>query len=827
MLFAWTLGCLCFHMAYGQVTLTGRVTDENQAAVAGAIVSVAPTRAGTEIQAARGLSGPTGEFRLQLTRTGQYSVSVEREGYFRIEKRPVEVQADQDELSLMLVRVKELVETVDVKASLPGIDFDRTSTTTTLTGTEIIDVPYATTNNLKNALALNPGTVQDQKGGLHVNGGDETQTLYTLQGFNITNPLTGKFDTRLSVEGVQSATVSSGAYSAEFGKGTSGTLAIQTKTGDDKFRYAATNFFPGIETSKGLYIGGWTPRGSISGPIVKGRAWFFNSMEAQYDKYVMKELPRGKDQAESWRIGDMLSTQVNLTPSNILTSSFLLNLWTAPQSGLGLLDPPSTTVDRRSRQWFFNIKDQIYLGGGALFEFGYANNRTFGREIPQGHALYVLTPEGKQGNYYVDGRYKASRDQWIANMFLPSFSLWGRHQFKTGVDLDLLNYWQDVRRTGYEQYRVDNTLSRIVTFGGQGLLGRENFEVSTYFTDSWRVRENVQVDLGVRQDWDEIRRRIDVSPRVGVAWRPAELKNTKISGGFAIVHDATSLRLFTRPMDQYASSLYFAPDGSVGRGPALTMFQIDNERLASPRSQNWNASVEQRLPRDLYVRFSYLRRRGERGFAYLNEIVNGAAPPAEPIYVGSEFDALYGLTNGRRDSYTAYDVTMRKAFKGEYMLMGNYTRSRALSTIAADVNIDDPITYSASASLRPLPWDAPNRAMAWGILPFPGNPGKKWAVAFLFEWRDGFPFSAYDDDGKTRGDVNSYRLPDYLNLNLHVERKLRFRNQLWALRGGFNNITNHQNPVGVNANMSSPNFLMYYGGRGRSMNFRIRWLGKV
>jgi len=81
--------------------------------------------------------------------------------------------------------------------------------------------------------------------------------------------------------------------------------------------------------------------------------------------------------------------------------------------------------------------------------------------------------------------------------------------------------------------------------------------------------------------------------------------------------------------------------------------------------------------------------------------------------------------------------------------------------------------------------------MTWGYLPL---PRKNWAVAYLLEWRDGFPFSVHDDDGRSVGAANSRRMPDYVNLNLHVERRFVFRNQHWAFRGGFNNITNRRNP---------------------------------
>src|SRR5262245_45182870 len=186
----------------------------------------------------------------------------------------------------------------------------------------MVDIPYPT--NLKNAMALSPGIVRDAAGGIRINGRQENQVLYTLQGFNITNPLTGRFDTRLSVEAVQS--LSAGVYSAEYKQGSSGTLAIQTHQGDNRFRYSAINFVPGIEMRKDLYIGGWTPRATISGPIRKRRAWFSDSIDVQYDQYVVEELPKGQDRVHSWRIGNMLSTQVNLTPSDIISAGFLINL---------------------------------------------------------------------------------------------------------------------------------------------------------------------------------------------------------------------------------------------------------------------------------------------------------------------------------------------------------------------------------------------------------------------------------------------------------------------------------------------------------------------
>ena len=223
-------------------------------------------------------------------------------------------------------------------------------------------------------------------------------------------------------------------FLAEYGKGSAAAVAVKTIMGADKMRYSATNFVPGIENHKGLQIGNWTPRLGVSGPIKRGRAWFSDSIDAQYDRNVVEELPKGHDSSVSWRWNNLLRGQVNLTPSNILFSGILVNWWQARRTGLSIMDPLETTVDRRSRQWFFHLKDQIYLGGrGALAEVGYAANRTFGRELPQAGGMLVMTTEGKRGNHYIDAARKSSRDQWLANVFLPPMG-GGLHRVKTGVD---------------------------------------------------------------------------------------------------------------------------------------------------------------------------------------------------------------------------------------------------------------------------------------------------------------------------------------------------------------------------------------------------------
>ncbi len=809
-------------VAQADVILTGKVVSGTNAPVSGVRVSLRLPKS-DELAGGRANSDPTGEYIVNAPRPGLYVVDVEREGFFRLANQEIRLVPGVNRVDFVLERQREVFESVDVVATPPLVDLETTVPQDTFTGEHLLSIPYPSTNNLRNALRVVPGVVQDAKGGLHIMGGKEDQVLYTLDGFNISDPLTGRFDTRFSVEAVQSVEITSSRYSAEFGKASAGTLAIHSRSGDDHFRYSATNFIPGMEHRKGWVIGNWTPRLSFSGPLVRSRAWFFNSLDTLYSKNVVKELPKGGDRTTSWRFSNLLSTQANLSPSNILYAGFLVSGWTAPRSGLSVMDPVETTVDRRSRQWFFHVKDQWYMPGRALLEVGYARNRTFGREIPQGEGIYVITPEGKRGHYFVDAARKAARDQALVNFFWPSITAGGSHQLKAGLDLNRVQYWQNARRTGFENYRDNLTRIRRTVFSGSGELSRRNVEAGAYLQDSWKVMPGLLVELGLRLDWDSILSRWSTSPRTGFAWAPKGLANTKISGGVAQLYDATHLSIFTRPRDQYSLTTYFEPNGAITRGPAVSAFTIQDRRLARPAYRNYNLGWEQVWPGGFYTRFDYSRRRGIRGFTYADMLRGQPPPPTlREWFEASVFDALYNLGNNRRDIYDGFEITVRKPFRRQYEWMGSYTRSRTFSNAVVDINVEDPIIVTDNVGR--MPWDVPHRLVSWAYLP---TFSKEWAVAYLMEWRTGFPFSIVSENNQILGAVNSQRFPNYFELNVHLERRFVFRKYRWALRGGFNNITNHRNPTVVNNNTHSVNFMRLYGGYGRSMNFRIRWLGRL
>jgi hypothetical protein len=807
---------------HAQVRLTGRVTSENNVPVPGARIIAESASPSTSVEAT---SDPTGVFMMVLPAAGSYSLKVDREGFY-IHSEPAisvpEVPGETTaEIRIVLQTIHEIRSTVDV-AEVPGVvDMDRTAPQTTLSSRTLFDIPFPNQNSLRSGLRLIPEVVQAPSGGLHLFGGAESQAQYTVEGFEVNDPLTGNFDARLTPEAVQSVDVTAQS-GAESGRGEAGTMAIHARIGGDEFKFSATSIFPGIDTARGVRVGSWTPRGDFSGPWWKGRAWFFDTAELQYNDTVITQLPAGQDRASSYRINNLLHNQVNLSPRNILFVGLLFNYAVSPHSGLTPLDPLETTLRRRASQWFGYIKDQHFFSRGSFIEAGFASSRTFEREIPQGDSPYLITPDGQLGNNYLNAKRVGDRQQALTNFYLPTFRFLGIHQFKAGGDAVRLDYAQNIQRNAIDYIGLDGTVVRQLTFAGSGILSRSNYENSMYLQDAWKIQKNLLVELGLRTDRDMILGHWNVSPRAGFAWSPQGSEKTRISGGVATIFNPTDLRLFTRPLDQYILSTYFNPDGSIASGPLASVYTAGTD-VQTPRATTWNLGVQQQFSKSMQGRIQLLRRRSTDGFSYVNALAADGTPPSGLNFSGpvSELGAVYELTNQRQDTYDAVELSIRQPLRGRYEWMVSYTRSRALSNAVLENSVDQPSIVADNTG--PLPWDAPNRWMSWGYLP---TWWQKWAIAYLLDWHSGFPFSLQDQYGQLVGGVDDRRVHQYFELNLFVERELVVRTYRLAIRAGFNNITGHFNPTVVENVVGGSTFLEESGGQNRTLIFEARLLGR-
>ena len=808
------------------VGLTGHVKDESEAPVAGARITViraqnpvTPPIVGGPWQAE---TDAAGAFAIELPAPGDYLVGVEHEGFYELKNRPVDVETTQ-ELTLIISAVREVFQSVNVNEQPSPVDIEQTSNQERLSGTEVNDILYANSHSLRNSVKLMPGVVEDASGGFHFNGSSENQVQYLLNGFNITNPVSGQFATTLAVEGIRSLDYSSGRYSPEYGKGSAGVLAINTDNGTDTFRYTTTDFIPGIDVKQGVRLGSWYPRAGISGPIVKGHAWFSDTFDFQFTNSLITGLPSGQNTRSGWSGNNLLHSQVTINPRNILFTDFLVNVDDENRLGLGPLDPVSTTQTVNTREYFGSVKDEIYVGNRSLIEFGYAHNDFSTSQTPQGQNLYVFGPQGRSGNYFITSKQGTSRDQWLAHGYAPQFHFWGTHQIQAGMDADALNYNGNFHRTGYELLGLSGQLLSLTTFTGSGLFRVHDTEQSTWILDTWRLAKRFQIDAGVRQDWDQRVRSTGWSPRVAFSWAPFASGHTRVAGGYAITYDAVPLAPFGQALDQLAFTTPYSNGGLAGP-PVMTSFELGPGPLALPRATNWSLSVDHQVSQRLYFTAKYLRRRVTSGFDFLNVLAPEAPPSLLPLPNGA-VPGVYQLANLRLDDFDSVQFAVHQRFSGQYEWMVSYTWSRAQSNALLDANVTTPLQILPA--FIPMPWDSPHRVVSWAYLPAPFKWAKNWSFVVLADARSGFPFSVQDQAGVVSGPVDSHRYPFNFDLNLAIEKMITLRGYRFALRGGVDNLADARNPTAVNNYIGSPQYLQFLGDEGRHFVARIRFFGRA
>lgn len=807
------------------------VTDENGVAVPSArIVLTSPT--GTSLRCETDFAG---RCRIEVTAGGKFSLRAEKVDYYATEEPSVEVDPG-GALDVTLHREQEVREIVNVTESVPAIDPTQISAQQSISGLDVINIPYPGTHDYRNVLNFIPGVVQDNFGQPHVAGAQTYETETLLDGFNITQPANGELIARISTDAFRSIEVESAREPAEYGKGPGGVLALNTGIGDDHYRFWATDFLPSFQDKNGWKFDQFLPRFTFSGPIVKGKAWFYDALDGEYENTVYTDLPAAADYDHLFRIGNLTKLQTNITSRNILSASLLLNHLHDDYPYLSPEYPQASNPSDTETAYITSIKDQFYSPGGELLETGFGFDQYELELTPYGNSPFWYQDADSNGSYYLSESTRARRWQGLANLFLPPKQWHGRHDFKFGADADRLSYEDDFGRQPISFLISPYTLTsanecliapldanypctRYSTFGPAPFHETFNTELSAYAEDRWAISNRLLIEPGIRVDWDQIVRTPVVAPRLAGTYVLNNAASTKISAGVGIIYESTPLFLIARPFEGTRSDTFYSvapPPCSLNcvtsTGPVTTQFAVDPYKLQAPRFLSWSLGLEQKLPKAVYLKAEYLQKRGQHGFVY--DTASGA-PTGEFL-----------LENTRQDHYRAVQISLRHNFHETYMIMGSYTRSRSLSNQVFDFNVDSPILSSQEAG--PYPWDVPNRFLFWGYLPFFKLPLlHQTEIAFSGEARDGFAFSEFNDQQQIIGPANAYRFPYYYSLNVQLEKRFHLFKNYWAVRGGFDNLTGRCNPYAVNGTIDATHPVPTFGAcAGRAFTSRIRLIGR-
>jgi hypothetical protein len=465
------------------------------------------------------------------------------------------------------------------------------------------------------------------------------------------------------------------------------------------------------------------------------------------------------------------------------------------------------------------VKDQFLIGGGVL-ELGFANTSAYMRSAPQGDLAYVITPFGASGNFFRDDKAWSGRQEWLINGFIRPLQWHGSHQIEVGSDVERSDLNQTVFRHDLTVVRADNSVVRSIQFLGSPQQFRTNVEAYGYALDRWSPVPTLTVEAGFRTQWDEYTGGAPPAPRIAASWSPKRLGGVKLSAGWGIFYNAVTLGMLALNEEQTSVTTYYAPDGTQIGVPLESMFVLRPHDLRLPRFAISSVTAESKLPWGMNGRVNLIAREGSRGFSFEQSILN----PSTNVYT---------LDNVERERYRAAEFEVRRTFLAKYQWFASYTRSDARSNAVIPYSIENPLLTPQSGG--PLPWDAPNRVVMWGWAPI----SKQWFPRLLqplvgetdFEllgdFRTGFPFSAVTETGYIAGQPDGLRFPDYLTVNVALERKFPFHGYMWAFRGALVNVLDRDNPNVVNSDFNSPQFGLFQRGQSRAVNVRLRFIGRV
>lgn len=796
---------------------TGVVLDENGVPVPAAQVKLEDT-AGHSF---RMETDATGRFAIHNLSYGEYKTEVRKEGFFVLAGEAVTLHAGHNELTLVLNHEQEVREKVQVTASSNQIDTQDTSQRSALSTRDIRDIPVPNTHILQESLVALPEIVQDNRDALHVAGARSGETLYTLDGFEISDPVSGALTSRFNVDATRAAEVQTGRIGAAYPHSGASILSLATPDGDDRWRFGTTNPAPGINVQEGTHLGNWYPRFAFSGPIERDRFWFSDSISVQHTFSVVKQLPSDANTFEEWAGDNLLRLQYNVTPKHILHASFLYNRASDTNLGLDALDPQSTTVTADQRRAFVSLKDQIWLHE-TLFELGIAADGGVLDFTPQGSQPFVLLVNGTSGNYFQRFRQRGHRLQAVANVTAASRHWHGTHQLAAGINAAGLLFHQSAQRGEIDALQATNAndgtpcvsptvgcLVRRSTFAGPATPQLSNTQAGAYAMDTWSTNKYLVFQAGLRTDWDRFTQSAMAEPRLSANVLPFGNDRAKLSFGWGIYNAPLNLALISQVLDQQQVDTFYDSAGNVvAPGPVVSQFLLPMSGLYQPRFTISSAGWQEKFGRNTLVSLELLARNGSDGFAFVDQ------QPSQP-------GGIFLLQDGRKDRYRSATFSVRQVISENIELYGAYTRSRARSNEVLNPALGS-IFYAAQQP-GPVAWDAPNRLLAWGW-----TPTHIWAtqLSYFFEYRTGYPFSVVNLQQQLVGLPNSLRFPGYASLNLGLEKKFGFHGYLWAARVEAVNILGRQNPNTVVNNIDAPNFGAFSGGQGRATTLRVRFVGK-
>lgn len=275
--------------------LAGRITDSTGAVLAGADVLLRSSDSSAEYKGATSVSG---EYLLSFLKPGSYLLTVKKAG-FSDSKTPVDVKLGATTAVNLTLVVGAVSSTVEVSSEAPLLQTEDANISTTFETQQIREIPNPG-GDITYIAQTAPGVVMNSNGFGYGNfstfGLPGTSNLFTVNGndyndpyFNLNN--SGASNLTLGTNELEQVSVTSNAYTAQFGRQAGTQIDYATKSGTNSWHGDAVYYWTGtyLNANDPINVATKSPRPfennnqwatSLGGPILKNRLFFFTNYES-------------------------------------------------------------------------------------------------------------------------------------------------------------------------------------------------------------------------------------------------------------------------------------------------------------------------------------------------------------------------------------------------------------------------------------------------------------------------------------------------------------------------------------------------------------------
>jgi hypothetical protein len=550
--------------------LTGTVTDESGGVLPGATVNITNKVTG---QVRSVVTGSDGRYAVLDLDPGRYTVRIELTGFSSAQIEDINVLLGRTLDWNAQLKVGALAETVQVTAeATPVIDLRTTTVAHNVTAEEFDRLPKARSFQavVLTAPSVNSGEIE---GGFQVNGASGAENAFTVDGVVTNSLLNGSSRQDTVFEYLQEVQVKTTGISAEYGGALGGVISAVTKSGGNTFRGEGHYYFDGGAIGAGpvkrLVLSPIDDRtvsyvqdaeqsnyrneigGSIGGPIVRDRLFFFASGSPRFSRRTNEYLfSSGTDPGEIKRSqtftqafgkvtyansrltahGSALFTPVRSTGTLPAYDGTAPNVLSSSKLGNAVNLNRGYEIDQRNFSGTVDVtltnSSFLSVRGGHFYDnyndTGIPNVTSVRYETP---ALGPLVPAALQGPIGTQNTPRAiisffdrTTRGFVNADYNHSFNAGGIHTLKGGVGIQhTVNDVDQSYPGGFVRLFWDRSFTSNATlvtdrgtygyyevndFGTRGTAGADI--VHLYAQDQWTIGNRLTVNLGVRTEYETI-----------------------------------------------------------------------------------------------------------------------------------------------------------------------------------------------------------------------------------------------------------------------------------------------------------------------------------